>query len=210
MTDRRPVVRRLVTVAAAAFLAVTIVHSTAVRAEDDFDPATGYRIARYRAPVPDEAPGARRVDLDAVEALVADPGTVLLDVMAAEGAGPDPATGEWRLSKPRQHIPGSVWLPEVGRGVLDPGIEHYFKSHLDRLTGGDKSRRILIYCLADCWMGWNAAKRAASYGYTAVHWYPEGTDGWRDWDGPLAPAMPVAMTPADAALHVEARSRAAR
>jgi PQQ-dependent catabolism-associated CXXCW motif protein len=37
---------------------------------------------------------------------------------------------------------------------------------------------LVIYCLADCWMFWNAAKRALAYGYANVAWYPEGTDGW--------------------------------
>ena len=36
----------------------------------------------------------------------------------------------------------------------------------------------MIYCQADCWMSWNAAKRALSYGYTNVAWYPDGTEGW--------------------------------
>ena len=28
-------------------------------------------------------------------------------------------------------------------------------------------------------MSWNAAKRALSWGYSNVAWYPDGTDGWR-------------------------------
>ena len=39
-------------------------------------------------------------------------------------------------------------------------------------------RLLVIYCQADCWMSWNAAKRALSYGYPNVAWYPDGTDGW--------------------------------
>jgi PQQ-dependent catabolism-associated CXXCW motif protein len=38
---------------------------------------------------------------------------------------------------------------------------------------------LVIYCQADCWMSWNAAKQALSYGYTNVAWYPEGTAGWQ-------------------------------
>ncbi|MEM7239896.1 MAG: PQQ-dependent catabolism-associated CXXCW motif protein, partial [Pseudomonadota bacterium] len=40
----------------------------------------------------------------------------------------------------------------------------------------------LVFCLAGCWMSWNAAKRALEYGYTDVYWYPDGTDGW-DFSG---------------------------
>lgn len=157
-------------------------------APGDFDPDTGYRIARYRAPVPEAVPGARRIYFEDVQRLAKESGTVLIDVMTGDGARPDPATGEWRVLKPRENIPGSHWLPDVGKGVLSAGLENYFRTNLGRLTAGDTGRAIVIYCTADCWMGWNAAKRAASWGYTGVHWYPEGTDGWRDWDGTLAPA----------------------
>jgi hypothetical protein len=44
-------------------------------------------------------------------------------------------------------------------------------------------------------MSWNAIRRAASYGYTALYWYPDGTDGMRDWDVPLVPAIPVPLKP---------------
>jgi len=168
----------------------------AARAESPlFDAETGYRIARYRAPVTAEAPaGVTRVGAVEVERLIAG-GAILIDAMAAIGAGPDPATGAWRLSRPRIHIPGSVWLPDVGKGDLSPAMDAYFRSNLERLTDEDKARPIVIYCLADCWMGWNAAKRAASYGYMALHWFPDGTDGWIDLDRPLVPAEPVPMTP---------------
>jgi hypothetical protein len=33
---------------------------------------------------------------------------------------------------------------------------------------------LCFYCLADCWMSWNAAKRALSLGYSNVAWYREG------------------------------------
>jgi PQQ-dependent catabolism-associated CXXCW motif protein len=45
--------------------------------------------------------------------------------------------------------------------------------------GGNNETLLVIYCQADCWMSWNAAKQALSYGYTNVAWYPEGTDGWQ-------------------------------
>ncbi len=160
-----------------------------------FDPQTGYRIARYRAPVSEEPHGGKRISIDELGRLVAEERAVLIDVMAADGAGPDPETGEWRIVKPRANIPGSVWLADVGKGELDPGLDAYFKSNLERLAGGDKRRAIVIYCLSDCWMGWNAVKRAASYGYTTLYWYPDGTDGWLDFDKPLVSATPVPMTP---------------
>lgn len=161
-----------------------------------FDPTTGYRIARYRAPVGEDPHGGKRIAIDELERLVAEERAVLIDAMASDGAGPDPETGEWRIVTPRTNIPGSVWLADVGKGELDPVLEAYFKSNLERLTGGDKRRAIIIYCLSDCWMGWNAVRRASRYGYTSLYWYPDGTDGWLDFDKPLVPAKPAPMTAA--------------
>ena len=157
-----------------------------------FDPGTGYRIAQYRSPVPEQVEGGTRISLDELDLLVAKDHAVLVDVMAAEGAGPDPVSGEWRLSKPRHNIPGSVWLPDVGRGTLSPTLDAYFRANMERVTGGDKTRPVIVYCQSDCWMSWNAVKRAAGYGHRHLYWYPEGTDGWREWDDrPLADAVPV-------------------
>ena len=46
------------------------------------------------------------------------------------------------------------------------------------------------YCLADCWMSWNAAKRALKIGYSNVAWYRDGTDGWLAAGLPLQEATP--------------------
>ena len=181
---------------------LTLALLTAAHAEESpehFDAETGYRISRYRAPTPETAPGATTITVDEVKGIIRRERAVLIDAMPGEGAGADPKTGEWRLVKTRAHIPGSVWLPDVGRGRLTPAMESYFKANLDRLTGGDRARALIIYCVADCWMGWNAAKRAASYGYTHIYWFPDGTDGWRDWAGDLVPATPVPLPPDNAA-----------
>lgn len=188
--------KALRTLACALLFAIALQGS--VSAEEHFDPETGFRTSRYRAPTPQTAPGATTITVDDVKRLVRDENAVLLDAMPSEGAGPDPRTGVWRLVKTREHIPGSVWLPDVGRGTLTPAMEHYFKSNLRRLTGDDPARAIIIYCVADCWMGWNAVKRASAYGYTRLYWMPDGTDGWRDWEGTFEPAEPVPLTPADA------------
>ena len=54
----------------------------------------------------------------------------------------------------------------------------------------DRAKLLLFYCLRDCWMSWNAAKRAIALGYT-VAWYPDGTDGWQDAGLPLSAAVPA-------------------
>ena len=174
-------------------LTVVLAASSGAAAEAEFDAATGYRIARYRSPVPPEVPGGTRIVAAEVEKLVKEQQAVLVDVMPSEGAGPDPATGVWRLSKARQHIPGSIWLPDAGKGQLTPEMDAYFRSNLETLTAGDRQRAIIIYCQADCWMSWNAVRRAYGYGYRRLYWLAEGTDGWRDWDGPVEDAVPAGL-----------------
>jgi PQQ-dependent catabolism-associated CXXCW motif protein len=172
----------------AAFL---LTAATAQAAEPEFDAVTGYRIARYRTPVPETVPGGTRISAAEIKDLIKQHDAALIDVMPSDGAGLDTATGQWRMTTPRQHIPGSVWLPDVGKGELSPAMEQYFRSNIAKLTGGNSARAVILYCQSDCWMSWNAVKRAASYGYTSLYWFPEGSDGWRDWDGSFADAVPV-------------------
>jgi PQQ-dependent catabolism-associated CXXCW motif protein len=49
--------------------------------------------------------------------------------------------------------------------------------------------------MTDCWMSWNAAKRAVEWGYSSVIWYPAGADGWEDAKLPLEEHRPY--TPND-------------
>ncbi len=153
----------------------------------------GYRQDDYRAPVPDTVSGGRVLHAAGLKAAIDKGGIVLIDVLPAPRR-PDnlPPTALWR-PVPRQDIPGSTWLPDVGRGALSPELERWFQAELARLTGGDKTKPVAFYCLAQCWMSWNATKRAASYGYTNVAWYPDGTDGWMAAGLPLAEAKPESM-----------------
>ena len=185
--------KTLLLIACARFVPVTTVNA-AGQDEAAFDPATGYRIAHYRAAVPETVPGGTRVDLDKLDELIKG-SAVLLDVMPSEGAGVDPATGKWRLSRPHQTISGATWLPDVGRGKLTAVFESYLKSNVETLTKGDKAKPIIIFCQSDCWMSWNAVQRLAGLGYTKLYWFPEGTDGWVEWgDRKLAQAEPVPMS----------------
>ncbi|MDO9381260.1 MAG: rhodanese-like domain-containing protein [Hyphomicrobiaceae bacterium] len=181
----------------ALLLALVLMAASALAADveggpSDFDAATGFRVARYRAPVPAEVPGGKRIGVEDIDDLTTTQGAVLVDVMPADGAGLDATTGHWN-TKRHDNIPGSTWLPNVGKGHIETRIEVYFRDNLARLTGGDKTRPIIIYCQSDCWMGWNAVQRAAGFGYSALYWYPDGIDGWRDWDRTFARAEPVAV-----------------
>jgi PQQ-dependent catabolism-associated CXXCW motif protein len=69
-------------------------------------------------------------------------------------------------------------------------MDAYFRQGLDKASAGDRTRMLVFYCLRNCWMSWNAAKRALSCGYARVAWYPEGTDGWSEAGLPLEPREP--------------------
>lgn len=157
---------------------------------DLFDPRSGYRIARQHAPTPtDIPPPARVVDADEARALIA-AGAVAIDVFGASRARYDALDGMWLVSKPHLSLPGATWLPETGRGAPEPEIERYLRENLERLTGGDRDRPVVVFCVADCWMSWNAAQRIARMGWRRVRWFRLGVDGWRERGWPLEPVSP--------------------
>ncbi len=158
---------------------------------DDVPEPEGYRDAPYRAPVPETLAGALVLDDDAAHALWFTGQVLFVDVLP-KPPKPDnlPEGTIWRDPK-RQSIPGSVWLPNVGYVALHAQTDAYFREGLARLTAGNLDHPLVFFCLADCWMSWNAAKRAMTdYGYTRVFWYPEGTDGWAEIGHPLVEITP--------------------
>jgi PQQ-dependent catabolism-associated CXXCW motif protein len=151
----------------------------------------GYRASEYRAPTPATLKGARVLSTAEAEAVWKAGNAVFVDVMPrAPRPANLPAGTIWR-DKPRQNIPRSVWLPDTGYGALAPVTEDYLRRNLARVTAGNPAKPLVIYCLRDCWMSWNAAKRTLAMGYTNVAWYPEGTDGWEDALLPLEESKPV-------------------
>jgi len=91
---------------------------------------------------------------------------------------------------PIRHF-GQPRLPDVGRGALSPELERYFRVHLEVATKSRRDTPVVFYCFADCWMGWNTTKRAASWGFTRLYWYRDGIDGWEAAKLPVAEAEPV-------------------
>jgi len=173
---------------AVAVLALAGLSPIAARAVEE--PA-GYRDEPYRGAVPATLEGARVIGPEEAFALWEAGETAFVDVLpqAPRPRGlPDGTI--WR-DKPRDSIPGAIWLPNVGYAKLAPAMEDYFRAGLKTATGGDPDRPIAIFCLEDCWMSWNAAKRALAYGYTDVSWLPEGTDGWALWGYPLERVTPL-------------------
>ena len=144
-----------------------------------------YRMEHYRAPVPATLRGGTVVDDEKAYELWKSGKVAFVDVVPRPPKPANLPEGTIWHEKPRHSIPGSIWLPNVGYGKIAPQTDEYFRKGLEKVTGGDKSHPILIFCLADCWMSWNAAKRAIEeYGYDHVYWYPDGTDGWTFNDYP--------------------------
>jgi len=151
---------------------------------------TGYRLDEYRAPVPATLAGAHVVTTPEAESLWRNKGAVFFDVMP-QAPKPDnlPKGTVWR-DKPRDDIPGSIWLANVGYGQINAETETYFRAGMEKSGVADKNRPILFYCMTNCWMSWNAAKRAVEWGYAAVYWYPDGADGWAKAGLPLEGKTP--------------------
>jgi len=150
----------------------------------------GYRTEDYRTPVPDTLAGARVLTTAEAEAIWRAKTGIFVDVLprAPKPSNLPPGT-VWR-DRPRQNIPGSIWLPDTGYGELAPVMEDYLRHGLERATAGNRAALIVVYCQVDCWMSWNAAKRILSYGYSKVAWYPDGTDGWERAHLPTMESQP--------------------
>jgi PQQ-dependent catabolism-associated CXXCW motif protein len=154
----------------------------------------GYRMSDYRGPTPATLAGARV--LTTVEAAALwKAGAAFVDVLPHAPRPADLPPGTiWRDTS-RMDIPGSVWLPDTGYGALAAATERYLRDGLAQVTRDNRTRWLVFYCLKDCWMSWNAAKRALSFGYRSVAWYPDGTDGWQAAGLPLREARPAPAEP---------------
>ena len=138
----------------------------------------GYRVDSYRAPTPATLKGAKVVTTEEAVELWKNKSAVFVDVLPHDPKPANLPAGTIWKEKVREDIPGSIWLPNVGYGVINKETEAYFRKGLTSRLGDDLNRKVLFYCLENCWMSWNAAKRAVEWGYQAVLWYPMGTDGW--------------------------------
>jgi PQQ-dependent catabolism-associated CXXCW motif protein len=151
----------------------------------------GYRMDDYRASTPETIAGGTVLDTKTAYELWKTGTAIWIDVLPAPRRPATlPASALWMPLRHRD-IPDSIWLPEIGRGALSVELEAYFRDHLKAATGGRRDTPVVFYCLADCWMSWNAAKRAASWGYSSIYWYRDGTDGWDAANLPMADAEPV-------------------
>jgi PQQ-dependent catabolism-associated CXXCW motif protein len=174
-----------------ASLALAIAALAAVaNAQEPVREPEGYRTEDYRATVPATLAGGRVLTTAEAEAIWRAKSGVFIDVLPRPPKPSNlPAGTLWR-DKPRFNIPGSVWLPDTGYGELADATEDYLRQGLIRASGGNRAALVVVYCQANCWMSWNAAKRILSYGYSNVAWYPDGTDGWERASLPTVESRP--------------------
>jgi PQQ-dependent catabolism-associated CXXCW motif protein len=170
-------------------LAMAMLAGAGARAAEVLEPDS-YRLEDYRAPTPATLHGATVIGTPEAEKIWRSRAASFVDVLPRPPRPRNLPEGTLWRDKPRANIPDSIWLPDTGYGELAPSMADYFSRGLAKATGGDRNRPIVLYCLADCWMSWNAAKRALALGYPNVAWYPQGTDGWLAAGLPLKDAMP--------------------
>jgi len=150
----------------------------------------GYRDEPYRGPVPETLKGGTVVSAEEAHALWEAGETAFIDVLPRAPKPKNLPEGTIWRDKTRLSIPGSMWLPNVGYARIAEPTADYFRSGLEKATGGDMAHSVLFFCLDECWMSWNAAKRALEYGYETVYWFPEGTDVWTFEDFPVEEVKP--------------------
>jgi PQQ-dependent catabolism-associated CXXCW motif protein len=169
---------------------VVLLAATAEARAAEVPEPDGYRLENYRAPTPATLRGARIIGTDEAATLWRSHSASFVDVLPRTPRPKNLPDGTLWRDKPRPDIPGSIWLPDTGYGELAPSTAGYFSKGLENATHGDHARLVILYCQANCWMSWNAAKRALSLGYSNVAWYREGTDGWSGAGLPLEEATP--------------------
>lgn len=174
-----------------AFLIPIAVALGPARAQAPVPEPDGYRMQDYRVPTPAALSGARTITTAQADAIWKAGEAAFIDVLPHPPRPANlPAGTVWR-ERERLDIPGSLWLPDTGYGELAPATEDYFRNGLERATGGNRDKLLVIYCQRDCWMSWNAGKRALALGYRNIAWYPDGTDGWQEAGLPMEKAVPV-------------------
>ena len=175
----------LVRGAALVLLAGLALSAPAVAAEEPPAEPPSYRMDNFRSPVPLTLRDAKVLSGDEAADLWNANGATFIDVYPQAPKPANLPAGTFWRDPVHRSIEGAHWLPNVGYGALSAKVEDYYRTRLDRLTGGNRDAPIVIFCLRDCWMSWNAAKRALELGYRNVMWFRDGTDAWQELGYPL-------------------------
>ena len=144
------------------------------------DMPLGLKMEHYRSPTPACVPNGMTLNTTELQTLIQTQQPILIDVFAILRRMDAGFGSTWLVNTPHVSLPNAVWLPNVGYGQLEPDIEHWFQQQLVQLTQANQHKPLVFFCVADCWMSWNAVQRARAYGYSQVYWYKDGVDGWQD------------------------------
>jgi PQQ-dependent catabolism-associated CXXCW motif protein len=154
--------------AAAPWQQVPLTAATYDNETQDFGvpPVSTIRTGNYEAPTPTQVGGATVITTPRLrEMMLASKRPVLIDVLGGN---------------PTMSLPGAIWLRGAGLGTgFNDDVQQRLAARLTELTGGDKSRAMVFFCLSrTCWLSCNAALRAVSLGYRNVMWYRGGRNAW--------------------------------
>ena len=157
--------------------------------QSDLFNSEGYRSTLYRSPTPNFHELANTINPQQLLALQKkQPEVVLIDVYRNPWL-----RGHFIRQDEHNNIPNSLWLANCGDGSLNKRWMAYCQTSLEQATAGNKAHPIVFYCRSDCWLGWNAVKRAHHLGYSNLYWLRDGVDGWKQANLPLEPAQPIPL-----------------
>jgi PQQ-dependent catabolism-associated CXXCW motif protein len=166
-------------ISALCWLVLNSCHATTQDCPRTPDMPPGLKMEHYRSPTPNCVPNGITLNTTELQTLIQTQQPVLIDVFALLRRMDAGFGSTWLVNTPHISLPNAVWLPNVGYGQLETDIETWFQQQLQQLTQGNKTKPLVFFCVADCWMSWNAVQRAHSYGYSHVYWYKDGVDGWQ-------------------------------
>lgn len=170
-------------------LTASLLLASAALAEAPLFSADGYRLSHYRSPTPLSHDNARTLDTAALQQLLREqPQTRLIDVYRRQWLH-----GQFIEDDLHANLPNSLWLANTGDGQLTPQWQRYLREHLRQASQGNTAWPLVFYCRSDCWLGWNAIKRAHHLGYRNLYWYRDGIDAWQQAGLPLIPAQPLPL-----------------
>lgn len=135
----------------------------------------GYRSKIYRSPTPTQTSFAKVVDSQDILKLKKESENLVIvnvDPLDMDGS-------TFIQAKPHDGIVNSIWLPNVGYGQIDEMTTRYLVKNLNLAMNNNSNTIFLFYCKIDCWMSWNAARRASSLGFKNILWYKNGIETWK-------------------------------
>jgi sulfur-oxidizing protein SoxY len=155
----------------------------------------GFWTGEINSPTPATLQGGTVIRAADLAALIKSTRPILLDVSSSPPRPEKLAPQAVWMPPPHPVIPDSVWLAGVGAGKVDAATDDFYRRRLREVTANDLNKPIVVYCHERCWLSWNAAKRAISYGYKRVYWFPDGIEGWRAAGFSTGVANPEAPSP---------------